>query len=327
MIEQYDAVLFDLDGVIYLGPQAVPAAADAVQGLRDQQITIGFVTNNAARSPSAVADHLSSLGVDAAAADVVTSAQAGARLLADQLPAGTRVLILGTQDLAHEVEQVGLTPVFDLAANPEAVIQGFNPELTWEQLENACEAIHRGALWVATNTDGTRPTDRGIMPGNGSMVAAVQAAVGKDPLVAGKPFRPLIDEAVRRTNARNALFVGDRLDTDIEGAQACGLDSAMVLTGAHGAEELLAAEPHRRPTHLLVDLSELFSPSRTVEPIPQGHRCREVESRAVDGRLEINGSVATDAERADLIWAAAHTCWAAHERGEVLDQGALWRML
>lgn len=319
MIEQYDAVLFDLDGVIYLGPTAIPGAATAVGDLRARQVTVGFVTNNAARSPQAVADHLTSLGVAATAPDVVTSAQAGARLLAEHLPAGAKVLVVGTQDLALEVTQVGLVPVDDLSSEPVAVVQGFNPQLTWEQVENACEAIHRGALWVATNTDSTRPTDRGIMPGNGSMVAAVQMAVGKEPLVAGKPYRPLIEAAVHRTQARNALFVGDRLDTDIEGAQACGLASAMVLTGAHGAADLLHAGPQARPTHLLVDLSELFVSARVAAPRGDGFACAAAQVRVIEGRISFEGPTDTASQRADLLWAAAHTCWAAHDAGQVVD--------
>lgn len=323
MIEQYDAVLFDLDGVIYLGPKPVPGAADAVRELRARQVTIGYVTNNAARSPQAVADHLTSLGVTASAPDVVTSAQAGARLLAERLPVGSKVLIMGTEDLAHEVAQVGLVPVDDLSSAPVAVVQGFNPQLTWEQVENACEAIHDGALWVATNTDSTRPTDRGIMPGNGSMVAAVQMAVGKEPLVAGKPYRPLIEAAVQRTQAHNALFVGDRLDTDIEGAQACGLESAMVLTGAHGALDLLNAAPQARPTHLLVDLSELFTPTRVVTPLADGFACAAAQVCLIDGHLNFEGPTDTASQRADLLWAAAHTCWAAHDAGQLVDATAV----
>lgn len=327
MIEQYDAVLFDLDGVIYLGPKPVPGAADAVRELRARQVTIGYVTNNAARSPQAVADHLTSLEVSATSADVVTSAQAGARLLAEHLPSGAKVLIMGTDDLAHEVAHVGLVPVYDVSSAPDAVVQGFNPQLTWEQVENACEAIHQGALWVATNTDSTRPTDRGIMPGNGSMVAAVQMAVGKAPLVAGKPYRPLIEEAVHRTDATNALFVGDRLDTDIEGAQACGLDSAMVLTGAHGAADLLHAHAQARPTHLLVDLSELFVPARTVTRLDDGFECAAATVRLIDGALVVDGPTETAAQRADLLWAAAHTCWVAHDVAQVVDVTAVLEVM
>ncbi|MGJ3509281.1 HAD-IIA family hydrolase [Enemella sp. A6] len=320
MIEAFDAVLFDLDGVIYLGPQPVAGAAEGVRGLRDRKIAIGFVTNNAARSPREVAEHLTALGVAATETDVVTSSQAGARLLAEQVPAGSKVLIIGTEALAEQVALVGLEPVHDLTEMPAAVIQGYHPNLYWPLLEEACVAIQHGAVWVATNTDSTRPTERGIVPGNGAAVAAVRTAVDVDPLVAGKPHRPLIDEAVRRTGASNALFVGDRLDTDIEGAHAVGLASAMVLTGAHGVRDLLAAHPGARPTMLLVDLPEMFEPARVAEPIEGGFRCRAAEARVLEGTLRVVGPEDTPARAADAAWAAANACWAAADAGIAVDR-------
>ncbi|NLT30770.1 MAG: HAD-IIA family hydrolase [Propionibacterium sp.] len=319
MIDAFDAVLFDLDGVIYLGPEPIPGAAAGVQGLRDRNVAIGFVTNNAARSPRQVAEHLSALGVTATEADVVTSSQAGARLLAEHVPPGSKTLIIGTEALAEQVSLVGLEPVFDLSEMPAAVIQGYHPNLFWPVLEDACVAIQHGAVWVATNTDSTRPTERGIVPGNGAAVAAVRMAVDVDPLVAGKPYRPLIEEAIRRTGARNALFVGDRLDTDIEGAHAFGIASAMVLTGAHGVPELLAAHRLARPTLLLVDLLELFQPSRVAEPITGGFRCRGAEARVVANTLQVDGPTGTPAQLADAAWAAATACWAAADAGVPVD--------
>ncbi|MGI3784379.1 MAG: HAD-IIA family hydrolase, partial [Janthinobacterium lividum] len=198
LIDAYDGVLFDLDGVIYLGPVAVPGAPPALAALREQQVPVGFVTNNAARTPEAVAAHLSELGIPAAKADVVTSAQAGAQLLRHDLPAGAKVLAVGGEGVQQALDEAGLTWVLSAEEEPVAVLQGYGVDLAWQDLVEASVAIHRGARWVATNDDPTRPTDRGLVPGNGAAVAAVRMAVPVDPEVAGKPYRPLLDETVAR---------------------------------------------------------------------------------------------------------------------------------
>ena len=237
LVDAYDGVLFDLDGVVYLGPVAVPGAPPAIAGLRERDVPVGFVTNNAARTPEAVATHLTELGIPATRADVVTSAQAGAQLLAHDLPAGARVLVVGGEGVRQALTEAGLTGVDTAEDEPVAVLQGYGVELTWQHLIEASVAIHHGARWVATNDDPTRPTDRGLVPGNGAAVAAVRMAVPVDPEIAGKPYRPLLDETVARLGAERPIFVGDRLDTDIAGAVNAGLDGLLVLTGSHGAAD------------------------------------------------------------------------------------------
>uniref|UniRef100_UPI002FCD9F21 HAD-IIA family hydrolase n=1 Tax=Desertihabitans aurantiacus TaxID=2282477 RepID=UPI002FCD9F21 len=187
LASRHDVVLLDLDGVVYLGRSPVPHAADGLHRLREQGVGVGFVTNNAARTPEEVAAHLVELGVEAAPEDVITSAQAGARLLAEQLAPGSTVLVLGTAALHREVEALGLRVVDSADDAPAGVIQGYDPQLAWPRLNEAAHAVQRGAVWVATNTDTNRPTDRGLVPGHGTAVAAVRAAVDVDPLVAGKP--------------------------------------------------------------------------------------------------------------------------------------------
>ena len=152
--------------------------------------------------------------------------------------------------MAEAIAEAGLVGVRSADDEPVAVMQGYGFDLTWQQLNEAAIAIHRGAHWVATNTDPTRPTDRGLVPGNGAAVAAVAVAVACDPEVAGKPYRPLLDDTVARLGADRPIFVGDRLDTDIAGAVGAGLDSMLVLSGSHGARDLLAgpARPSGRPT-------------------------------------------------------------------------------
>lgn len=257
LIDGYDAALFDLDGVVYLGPAAVPGAVEGLAALRERGTHIGFVTNNAARSPEAVVEHLGELGIDSTVEDVVVSSQAGARLLAERVPPGAPVLVVGTEALAEQVRLAGLRPS-TVGERPVAVIQGYHPQLPWDLIDRACYAIHNGAVWVATNLDSTRPTDLGLVPGAGAQIAAVRAAVGVEPVVAGKPFSPLLNETVRRLAAERPIFVGDRIDTDIDGAAAVAMDSLFVFSGAHGKRDVIAAL--NRPTHLGLDLRALLHP-------------------------------------------------------------------
>ncbi len=253
----YDSLLLDLDGTLYLGSEAIPGASKAIEGGSQQLI---YVTNNASRSPADVARHLSDLGFPADDEDVVTSSQAAARLLSERVEPGSAVLVVGAEALCDEVARVGLRPVRSAADDPRAVVQGHSPETAWPILAEASYAIRAGALWVAANTDTTLPTERGLAPGNGAMVAALRAATGIDPIVAGKPAAPLMEDALRRCGSRSALVVGDRLDTDIAGANEVGLDSLAVLTGVSSADDLLRAVPSMRPTYLAFTLDALNGP-------------------------------------------------------------------
>jgi glycerol 3-phosphatase-2 len=324
LVDAYDGVLFDLDGVVYLGPVAVPGAPPAIASLRARQVPVGFVTNNAARTPEAVAEHLTELGIPAGEADVVTSAQAGAQLLRRDLPAGAKVLAVGGGGVQQALAQVGLTAVGSAYDEPVAVLQGYGVDLTWQDLIEATVAIHHGARWVATNDDPTRPTDRGLVPGNGAAVAAVRVAVPIDPEVAGKPYRPLLDATVARLGAQHPLFVGDRLDTDIAGAVNAGLDGMLVLTGSHGAADLLAAAPGSRPTHLGYDVGALLRPALEVELTQDTARCGPATARVVDGGLVLDDVPSGTDGLVAALWAAAHLAWRALDDDRPLDlSGAL----
>lgn len=319
LIDSYEAALFDLDGVVYLGPEPVPGAAEGIDRLRERGVKVGFVTNNAARTPQAVADHLVELGVRAETSDVVTSSQAGARLLAEQLPAGAKVFIVGTEALADEVRNVGLEPVREWQPTPAAVIQGYDPALSFSVLNDAGWAIQRGALWVATNTDSNRPTDKGLVPGNGAAVDALRTAVAVDPLVAGKPFPPLMQETLRRLEIEDAIFVGDRLDTDVSGGVACGIDTLLVFTGAHGKTELVHAVPAERPTHIGHDLRALLADARTVSVEGEQTRCNDAVASVEDDRAVLTGGGDDADAQLDGLWALAHLAWARADAGEPLD--------
>lgn len=221
-----------------------------------------YVTNNASRRPGEVAEHLTELGFDADESTVVTSSQTAARLLAENVAPGSPVLIVGTEALADEIRHVGLRPVRSFEDAPAAVVQGHSPTTDWAILAEATLAIRAGAVWVAANLDTTLPTERGLVLGNGSMVAALRTATSREPLVAGKPAAPLMEDAMRRSKCVRPLVVGDRLDTDIEGANNVGLDSLLVLTGVSTAVDVLrAAPPEQRPTYLASELDALNRPA------------------------------------------------------------------
>ncbi|MET8762893.1 HAD-IIA family hydrolase [Lentzea sp. NPDC004782] len=256
LVDRYDALLIDLDGTVYRGKEVVPGAAEEIAKARAKGLGIRFVTNNASRSPQAVADHLVELGFDTSVDEVSTSAQAGAAMLAERLPKRTTVLVLGTKALEAEVLKRGLIPTNE-AEGATAVLQGLSMDLGWRELAEAAVAIRNGALWVACNVDATLPTERGLLPGNGSLVAALKTATGQEPLVAGKPATPLLQQAAKELQANRPLVIGDRLDTDVLGAVNAGMDSLLVLTGVSTAEEAQALPEDQRPTYVGADLSVL----------------------------------------------------------------------
>jgi glycerol 3-phosphatase-2 len=319
LIDSYDAALFDLDGVVYLGPTAVPGAVDGLTALRDRGARLGFVTNNAARPPAAVAEHLRQLGVPATAEDVVTSSQAAAQLLVDKFGAGARILVVGGEGILVALDEVGLLPVRSADDDPVAVIQGFSFDLTWDQLNEAAIAIQRGAHWVATNTDSTRPTDRGLVPGNGAAVDAVRQAVDVDPEVAGKPFRPLMEVTMARLGAERPIFVGDRVDTDIAGAAGVGIDSLLVLTGSHGADELLAAVGPERPTHIGRDLRALLEPARQVRRVVNRAVCGTMSAMATPDSIVLETTPRTLDDQVDALWVVTRLFWDSLDRSRRLD--------
>ena len=286
LLDDYDAALLDLDGTVYRGSGAVDGAEEAVTAAHQHGVAVRFVTNNASRGPDVVAAQLTGLGIPATADEVSTSAQAGARVLADKLPAGAKVFVFGTDALVDEVVNRGFTPVRTADDDVAAVVQGLSQDAGWRDLAEACLAIRAGAFWVACNTDATLPTERGLLPGAGSLVAALVTATGAEPVVAGKPARPLMDDAIAASGASHPLAVGDRLDTDIAGAHAVGIDSLLVLTGVSTAADLLSAPPELRPTYLAADVRGLSRPSAEVR-IAAGQEGWAVE--VADGRLRASG--------------------------------------
>jgi HAD superfamily hydrolase (TIGR01450 family) len=242
----------------------VAGAAEAVAAARAAGMRMAFVTNNASRTPAAVAARLAEVGVPAHEDEVVTAAQATATLLRTLVAPGARVLVTGGEGLRVAVAEAGFAVVTSAGDAPDAVVQGYDPSLAYADLAEAALAVRAGAVWVASNLDATIPTARGELPGNGSLVALVATAAGRRPdASAGKPERALHDEAVRRSGARRPLVVGDRLDTDIEGARRAGCDSLLVLTGVTTREMLATAGP--RPTYVGDDLRALLAPGVNLD--------------------------------------------------------------
>ena len=312
-IDGVEVVLADLDGVVYAGASPIPHAVESLNRV-SESIRVGYVTNNASRTDESVAAHLRELGLRVDARDVVTSPQAAMALLRAVAPAGSTILVVGGEGLTSEVAKAGFVVTDSALDNPAAVIQGFSPDVGWVHLAEASFALNArtpgvdgGIPWIATNMDWTIPVARGVAPGNGTLVSAVHLAVGRLPQVAGKPELPIFDEAKRRFETANMLFIGDRLDTDIKGAVAAGIPSALVLTGIDSAKQALAAPPDSRPTYLIDDLRSLFDsyPPSITHPdgsvsVGEAH----VVKRGMDLVVAREGAHPLDAVRAacTLIW-------------------------
>jgi HAD superfamily hydrolase (TIGR01450 family) len=311
----YDLAMLDLDGVVYVGPDAVPGAAEALKVARDNDIRLAYITNNAARTPHEVAEHLRALSMPGVSdGDVVTSAQAVAHLVADALPAGSAVLLVGGEGLRSPLEERGLRCVTSMDDGPAAVVQGFHPDVGWRQLSEAAFAIQAGLPWFASNTDLTIPTARGIAPGNGSLVQAIRNATGASPVVAGKPEKALFDETIERMGGTRPLMVGDRLDTDIDGAIRAGTDSLAVLTGVSTLQEIIDAGPGHRPTYISADLAGLNETHAEVEVDGDRARCGTARAVVRDGIVGVEGADATSTE---ALRAVVGLAWSLRDRSDI----------
>jgi HAD superfamily hydrolase (TIGR01450 family) len=307
--EVHDVALLDLDGVVYVGPDAVPGAADAVAAAAGRGLRCVYVTNNASRPPEKVAAHLRELGIPADDADVVTSAQLAAGMLATRLAAGAPVLVVGGEGLVEALAAEGLRPVRALDDAPAAVVQGFGPDVGWRDLAEGARAVRAGLFWVASNLDLTVPTPHGPAPGNGALVDAVAVAAGRRPdAVAGKPEPEAFRDAAARAGSARPLVVGDRLDTDLEGARAAQMPGLLVLTGVTGISELLRCPLRARPDLVGRDLGALLvaHPEAVLDEHGRG-RCGSASVAVRDGSLAVE-EPGDDA--LDLLRAACAAAWA-----------------
>lgn len=311
----HDLAMLDLDGVVYLGPTPIPGAADSLSAAREAGMRLAYLTNNASRTASDVAAHLREIGMpELSDSDVVTSAQAVARLMAGDLPPGSAVLLIGGRGLQVPLEENGLRCVSSLDDDPVAVVQGYHTDLGWRDLAEAAYAVGSGLPWYASNTDMTIPTPRGVAPGNGALVQAVTTATGRTPIVAGKPERPLFDATTARLGGDRPLMVGDRLDTDIDGAIGSGIASLAVLTGVSTLAEIFAAGRGHRPDYVSRDLTGLGEIHGPVQVSDTAAQCGDARASIDDdGLIEISGASARDTS---ALRAAVQLAWSTRDTSD-----------
>ena len=302
LAEAFQGVVFDLDGVIYLGEQVVPAAPAALDQVRGLGVRVAFVTNNSYRPPDLVVERLNRLGVKAAAAEVLTSAQATVRLLGGREGLeGVRVMVVGGPGLRQALEGAGARLV-DTWPDAEVVAVGFDPDLTYAKVRDATLAIRAGARFVGSNPDTTLPTPEGFWPGAGSTLALLRASTGVRPEVAGKPERALLEEAAAAIGAGPYLMVGDRVDTDLYGAHRLGWSTALVLSGVTRLADL--PDLLTAPDQVLRDVGGLLDPpGPAIRPAEDGDRAAAARllGTAEDGGVDEDGKasvlVAADGDR------------------------------
>jgi HAD superfamily hydrolase (TIGR01457 family) len=283
----YDALLFDLDGVLYRGDEAVPGAGGTLGRVREQGATIRFLTNNSARTPDEVAGRLEHMGIAAAPSEVITSANATAALLHREGATGT-AFVIGERGIRDALAGIGIRVVDGTPERADLVVVGWDRDLTYDRLRTAVLLIQRGARLVATNADATYPAPDGLWPGGGAILAAVTTATGATPTVVGKPSRPMFEAAAEETGARRPLVIGDRLDTDIAGAVAMGWDSLLVLTGASRVEDLPTSPA--LPTFVATGLAALLETAPPPLPAVGGDLLALTEALSASGLVCLRAS-------------------------------------
>jgi glycerol-1-phosphatase len=316
LVAAHDRALLDLDGVVYRGRTAVPGADSTIAALRDGGCRVAFITNNASRTPQAVVDHLDGFGIRATAEEVVTSAVATARFVAEEF-AGRTVLAVGGPGVHAALQEQGIEVVASADDRPGLVVVGFGPQVRVADLAEACYAIQRGAEFVATNLDASAPNDRGIGPAAGSMAGVVTGVTGVVPTAVGKPEPLMYREAAPDADPERVIVVGDRLDTDLRGATTLGMHTMHVLTGSHGVRDVLLADARERPTFLASDIRGLLDPHPAPKAADGGWSCGSATARVDDGVLALAGE-----PDLDLFRAACAAVWEARDAGQDVDLSA-----
>ncbi len=333
LAEIYGLALLDLDGVVYRGKQPVAYAADSIRAAEAAGMVVEYTTNNSSRFQRVVADQLQGFDLNVQPWQVITSSVVAARMVARAVPSGARVFVLGSDHLREEVTSQGLTVVSSANDNPVAVIQGWDPDMTWRQMAEAAFSVEHGATYYVTNRDLTIPRELGIAPGCGSMIQAVINATGVEPVAsAGKPEPAMYDEArvlaasdgCPPVEQKKCLAIGDRLDTDIEAGNRGGYDSLAVLTGVTNPHELMLAPAHLRPTYIACDLRALNKPMPRPECVGNGTwECGTAWARVdsdgkTDGTVTVSSSTDINALRA-----ACCATWQAADAGITVNSSML----
>ncbi|RRR67045.1 MAG: HAD-IIA family hydrolase [Candidatus Viridilinea halotolerans] len=256
MLKTIQAVLFDMDGVLYRGQQVLEGVTELLHFLDTSGIAYACVTNNAALTPQQYEAKLAAMGIQMSATRVITSALVTGHYLRRHYPQGTRVFVVGMDGLREALFADGYFVADDVL--PELVVQGADFQLTYETLRKATLFIRGGAVFIATNPDKTFPAEEGLIPGSGAVTAALVAASDVRPVVIGKPAPTMFLIAAELLGAtpEHTLVIGDRLDTDIGGALAAGMPSVLVLTGVSGRSEAEAGPII--PQMIMPDLTALL---------------------------------------------------------------------
>ena len=259
-LDRFDHIILDLDGVVYLRDRPIPSTVSFLKAARDEGKRILFLTNNSMFGVEHYRRKLSAMGVEANRGEILTSAM----VLRETLEArkelcGSTVMVIGGRALEKEMERACMRPLRgEEGRKADLVVVGWDTRLTYRKLKNACLAVNAGADFYATNDDATYPAPDGRWPGAGSIVAALQRATGKDPVIVGKPHLPMMEAALRRLDCpvSRALMVGDRLDTDVAGGARVGLPTCLVLTGISTRSDLEKGDV--RPDLVVDELTELL---------------------------------------------------------------------
>jgi glycerol-1-phosphatase len=324
LIDAHDGLLLDLDGVLYVGPDTVLGATEALNQAASRGVRLGFVTNNASRDAADVAARIASYGLPCVAEQVMTSAQLAATWLADRFPQDSAVMVVGGEGLHRAVARAGLSVVTLAIENPIALVQGFGPDVGWRELTQASFAICSGATWVATNLDLAVSMAEGMAPANGALVQSLVAATGRHPdVVTGKPSPEVFVSAADRWPLQRPLVVGDYLDTDIAGARAAGVPSLLVMTGVTGPAQLLSAPSDRRPDYIGMTVAAVLDVQPAVTDDDSRASVGGWLAAVSDGSLNLVG----DGQPVDALRAAAAAAWRARDARESVDDSAVVQQL
>jgi 4-nitrophenyl phosphatase len=237
------AAILDMDGVLWRGDEALPGLTDLFDWLHGQAIPYVLATNNSSKTPQDYVDKLTRMGVTGVPPQaIITSSTATAAYMRHRYPAGTRVFVVGMHGLRMALDAAGYD--VDPDGPIDVVVSGIDTELTYERLKTAALHIRAGADFIGTNPDRTFPMPFGLVPGAGSIQAALEAATDRQPLIIGKPYPPMFEIALEQlgTTAGETLMIGDRLDTDIAGAKALGLPTVLLFTGVTTPEVLATSD-------------------------------------------------------------------------------------
>lgn len=253
-----EGFIIDMDGVLWRGRTILDGVPELFEFIEKNQLRYVLATNNATATQEEFAGRLQSASIEIPLENILTSALATASYLAERYPESADVLVIGANGLRQALTEQGFTLVEE-AERAQAVVVGMDPTVDWKRLAEATLAIRAGAFFIGTNPDPSFPTERGQVPGNGAILAALEAASGEKPMVIGKPEPHLYQQAVARLEIEpeKTLILGDRLETDIQGGLNLGAPTALLLTGV--TDQAAAKASDIKPSYVFADLPELLA--------------------------------------------------------------------